>query len=58
MRYSVVFTALAATTVSGHGLIRSIEGANGVSMPGLTGEKIIPLLFGLLSAILTSFPSC
>ncbi|KAG6018458.1 hypothetical protein E4U41_003884 [Claviceps citrina] len=36
MRYSIVFTALAATTVSGHGLIRSVEGANGVSMPGLT----------------------
>ncbi|KAG5970660.1 hypothetical protein E4U55_001519 [Claviceps digitariae] len=36
MRSSIVFTALAATTVSGHGLIRSCEGANGVSMPGLT----------------------
>ncbi|KAG5925040.1 hypothetical protein E4U42_004491 [Claviceps africana] len=36
MRYSIVFTALAATSVSGHGLIRTIEGANGVSMPGLT----------------------
>lgn len=38
MRYSIVFTAMAATTVSGHGLIRSIEGANGVTMPGLTGK--------------------
>ncbi|KAK2597969.1 hypothetical protein QQS21_005885 [Conoideocrella luteorostrata] len=27
---------MAATTVSGHGLIRSVEGANGVSAPGLT----------------------
>lgn len=36
MRYSVAFTALAATVVSGHGLIRTVEGANGVSMPGLT----------------------
>ncbi|KAG5928980.1 hypothetical protein E4U53_002546 [Claviceps sorghi] len=36
MRHSIVFTALAATSVSGHGLIRTIEGANGVTMPGLT----------------------
>ncbi|KIE02669.1 cell surface protein (Mas1), partial [Metarhizium majus ARSEF 297] len=35
MRYSIVFTAVAATTVSGHGIIRSIAGANGVIMPGL-----------------------
>ncbi|KAK9437198.1 hypothetical protein VB005_08181 [Metarhizium brunneum] len=36
MRYSIVFAASLAARVSGHGLIRSIEGANGVSMPGLT----------------------
>ncbi|KAG8417613.1 hypothetical protein J3458_005107 [Metarhizium acridum] len=36
MRYSIVFTAVAATTVSGHGIIRSITGANGVIMPGLS----------------------
>ncbi|KAK9446061.1 cell surface protein (Mas1) [Metarhizium brunneum] len=35
MRYSIVFAAVAATTVSGHGVIRSIAGANGVIMPGL-----------------------
>ncbi|TWU78833.1 hypothetical protein ED733_007442 [Metarhizium rileyi] len=35
MRYSIIFTAAAATTVSGHGVIRSIVGANGVTMPGL-----------------------
>ncbi|KAG5990649.1 hypothetical protein E4U43_004224 [Claviceps pusilla] len=36
MRYSILFTSLAATTVSGHGLIRTCEGRNGVTMPGLT----------------------
>lgn len=36
MRYSFVVTTLTATAVSGHGVIRTIEGANGVSMPGLT----------------------
>lgn len=39
MRYSILFTSLAATTVSGHGLIRTCEGANGVTMPGLTGKS-------------------
>ncbi|KAG5934221.1 hypothetical protein E4U59_006355 [Claviceps monticola] len=36
MRYSLILSAVAATTVSGHALIRSIEGANNVTMPGLT----------------------
>lgn len=39
MRYSFVVTTLTATAVSGHGVIRTIEGANGVSMPGLTGKN-------------------
>jgi len=35
MRYSYVFSALLAT-VSAHGVITSIQGANGVTMPGLS----------------------
>lgn len=36
MRYAFVSSALIASA-SAHGVITSIEGANGVSMPGLSG---------------------
>lgn len=39
MRYIFVSAALAATA-SAHGMIVSIQGANGVSMPGLSGEYL------------------
>lgn len=48
MRYSIVFAASLAARVSGHGLIRSIEGANGVSMPGLTGESLFFATFQII----------
>lgn len=37
MRYALVSAAFVATA-SAHGLVTSIEGANGVSMPGLSGQ--------------------
>lgn len=36
MKYSWTLAALAAS-VSAHGLITQIQGANGVTMPGLSG---------------------
>ena len=44
MRYSyqiIASTGLLAL-VSGHGLVTSIQGANGVTMPGLSGTTISP----------------
>lgn len=36
MRYALVTAALIVSAAA-HGLVTSIEGANGVSMPGLSG---------------------
>lgn len=36
MRFQFVSAGLIATTAA-HGVVRTIEGANGVSMPGLSG---------------------
>lgn len=36
MRYSICFAGLLAASVSAHGVITSITGANGVTMPGLS----------------------
>lgn len=38
MRYAFVSAALVAT-VAAHGVVTSVEGANGVSMPGLSGKQ-------------------
>lgn len=38
MRYLIVSSALAASA-SAHGLITSVNGANGVVMPGLSGKS-------------------
>jgi hypothetical protein len=37
MRSALVSSALAASATA-HGVLRSVEGANGVSMPGLCGK--------------------
>jgi hypothetical protein len=37
MRYSLAFIAAIAATVQAHGVITEIQGANGVTMPGLSG---------------------
>lgn len=37
MQFQIVYAALMATA-SAHGVVRTIEGANGVSMPGLSSE--------------------
>ncbi len=39
MRYTIVSSALAAGAAA-HGVLRSVEGANGVSMPGLCGKLL------------------
>ncbi|KAJ6279982.1 hypothetical protein J3E71DRAFT_401039 [Bipolaris maydis] len=36
MRYSIVFTAALAASVQAHGVITAVQGANGVTMPGLS----------------------
>ncbi|OAG01068.1 uncharacterized protein CC84DRAFT_1154531 [Paraphaeosphaeria sporulosa] len=36
MRYSIIFAASLASYVSAHGVVVSMNGANGVTMPGLT----------------------
>ena len=36
MRYSIVFLAAIASSVSAHGVITEVQGANGVNMPGLS----------------------
>lgn len=43
MRYSIVFAAAGlVASVSGHGLVTKIVGANGVEMPGLSGKPDPP----------------
>jgi hypothetical protein len=37
----ILFVAIAATNVLAHGVITSVEGANGVTMPGLSGKQQI-----------------
>lgn len=37
MQSKILYASLVAS-VSAHGVIRTIEGANGVTMPGLSGE--------------------
>jgi hypothetical protein len=44
MRYSLAFVAAIAATVQAHGVITEIQGANGVTMPGLSGTPL-PLPF-------------
>lgn len=36
----IVLAAFAIPTVYGHGVITEVQGANGVVMPGITGENI------------------
>lgn len=38
MRTQSLLIAALAVGANAHGMVKSIEGANGVSMPGLTGE--------------------
>ena len=46
MRYSYVTVASGLlAVVSSHGLVTSIQGANGVSMPGLSGKTYLIYLF-------------
>lgn len=42
MRYSLAFVAAIAATVEAHGLITQIQGANGVTMPGLSVKDGTP----------------
>jgi len=46
MQYSsvILLAAFAATNVFAHGVIDSVVGANGVTMPGLSGKLIRPHL--------------
>lgn len=44
MRYALVSSAIAAGAAA-HGVLRSVEGANGVSMPGLCGKLQKKLYF-------------
>lgn len=44
MRYSFVSAALIATA-SGHGVITAVQGANNVTMPGLSGTFFFFLAF-------------
>ena len=43
MQYSsaILLTAFAATNVFAHGVIDSVVGANGVTMPALSGELLL-----------------
>ena len=38
MRYSLAAIAALSASVSAHGVITAVQGANGVTMPGLSGE--------------------
>ena len=38
---SIVLLAFAAANVFAHGVISEIQGANGVNMPGLSGEPLL-----------------
>jgi hypothetical protein len=44
MRYSFAIIAAVAAHTSAHGVITSIQGANGVTMPGLSGKHLSSLL--------------
>ena len=43
MQYSsaLFILAFAATNVFAHGVVDSVKGANGVTMPGLTGKHFV-----------------
>jgi len=47
MQYSsaILLVAFAATNVFAHGVIDSVQGANGVSMPGLSGKMNSSMVF-------------
>ncbi len=38
MRYSLAVVATIAASVQAHGVITQVQGANGVTMPGLSGK--------------------
>lgn len=38
MRYSLAAIAAFAASTSAHGVITAVQGANGVTMPGLSGK--------------------
>jgi hypothetical protein len=40
MHYSIAFIAALTATVQAHGVITEIQGANGVTMPGLSGKHL------------------
>lgn len=42
MRYSAILASAFATTVLGHGVVTSVNGANGVDLPGLTVQDGTP----------------
>lgn len=42
MRYSLAAIAAIAASVSAHGVITEVQGANGVTMPGLSGTHFLP----------------
>lgn len=48
MRYSLAFVAALSASVSAHGVITEVQGANGVTMPGLSGKSrwFAPLCLG------------
>lgn len=50
MRYSITFIAAVASTVSAHGVLTEIQGANGVNMPGLSG-KLLYLLLNYINSV-------
>jgi hypothetical protein len=54
MKYSRTLVAL-AVSVSAHGLITSIQGANGVTMPGLSGTFIVLIPKGVLADFTHSY---
>ena len=56
MRYSLASIAAIAATVQAHGVITNVMGANGVTMPGLSG-KLLLLLTHRLGRLLTSSQS-
>lgn len=41
MRYSLAAIAALTASVSAHGVITQIQGANGVTMPGLSGKHLL-----------------
>jgi hypothetical protein len=56
MRYSIAFTAALAASVQAHGVITAVQGANGVTMPGLSGKLFSPKVsVGVLSLLTLYF---